>query len=100
MEIKQETSSDSVTISPIGRIDSNNSSALEEKVMSFIGSGATNVVMNFSQVDYISSAGLRVMLMAAKKMKSSGGEFSICEMNNNVKSVFKMSGFDRIITIN
>lgn len=100
MEIKQETSSDSVIISPVGRIDSNNSSSLEEKVMFFIGSGATNVVLNFSHVDYISSAGLRVMLMAAKKMKSSGGEFSICEMNNNVKSVFKMSGFDKIITIN
>lgn len=82
-----------------GRLDSNTSVLFEEKVSNAIDSGEVNLLIDFSQMDYISSAGLRVILMAAKKTKPSGGKVVLSALNENVKEVFDIAGFSSIFSI-
>ena len=69
-------------------------------VTSFEASGAiSKVVLNLDKMEYVSSAGLRVILTAAKLLKSSAGEMKICNANGVVKEVLETSGFNHIINI-
>ncbi len=61
--------------------------------------GATKLVVNFEKLDYISSAGLRILLAAAKQLKGNSGELRICSLNETVKEVFDISGFTTILTV-
>ena len=61
-----------------------------------IDDNAKRIVLDMSEVDYVSSAGLRVLLQGAKSLKESGGEIVLFAMNSTVKEVFKMSGFDSL----
>ena len=55
--------------------------------------------MNLEKLNYISSAGLRVLLAAAKKLRTTGGELRICSLSELVAEVFDISGFDMILPI-
>ena len=55
--------------------------------------------MNLEKLDYISSAGLRVLLATAKKLKAIGGELRVCSLNEIVTEVFDITGFDLILTV-
>ncbi|MYJ81940.1 MAG: STAS domain-containing protein, partial [Acidimicrobiaceae bacterium] len=55
--------------------------------------------LDFEDVSYISSAGMRVILLTAKGLQSSGMKFALCSMNDSIREVFKISGFDKIIQI-
>ena len=57
------------------------------------------LTLDFSRLDYISSAGLRVLLVAQKMMKKSGGAMSIANVSPAVKEVFDITGFSDILTI-
>ena len=82
-----------------GRLDSTSSAGFEAQVLSAIGAETNRVVLDFSGVDYVSSAGLRVVLLAAKKVKANSGGFAIFGMVQTVQQVFQMSGFSRIIAL-
>jgi len=82
-----------------GRLDSVTSNQLEKSLMACLQAGEKNVVIDFSKVDYISSAGLRVLLMVAKKTKSVGGKAVLAALSNNVKEVFDIAGFTTIFSI-
>ena len=75
-----------------GRLDSNTSSLLENKLLGLFEVKGRIVLMDFSALDYISSAGIRVVIMAAKKAKHEQGRFILCNLNENVKTVFDISG--------
>jgi len=100
MDIK-ETKKDKATLLAVeGRIDSSTSSALEKKLIALIDNDRVkDVIMDFSAMDYISSAGLRVLLMAAKKAGKLGGKVVLVGLNSNVKEVFDISGFSNIFSI-
>lgn len=100
MDIK-ETKKDKVTLLAVeGRIDSSTSAALEKKLIALIDTDRVkDVIMDFSAMDYISSAGLRVLLMAAKKAGKLGGKVVLVGLNSNVKEVFDISGFSNIFSI-
>jgi anti-anti-sigma factor len=55
--------------------------------------------VNLEKLDYISSAGLRVLLLVAKKLQANAGELRICSLNAIVKEVFDISGFDMILPV-
>ena len=57
------------------------------------------IPLNFAALEYISSAGLRVLLATAKKLKASGGDLKICSLNDTVQEVFDISGFSSILTV-
>lgn len=91
---------DSVTVfTPIGRLDSNSSAGAEKQVTERIGAGAKRIVFDFSRLDYVSSAGLRVILMAAKQLRPLGGKLAICCMNAQIRDVFEMSGLLSLLVI-
>ena len=82
-----------------GRLDSVTSNELEKEILSLLQSGESNLLIDFAGLDYISSAGLRVLLMAAKKAKTAGGQVVLANLVNNVKEVFDIAGFNNIFPI-
>ena len=84
-----------------GRIDTRTSAEFEREVMSrIVGPEAVNrLVADFSDLDYINSTGMRVLLLLAKRLGASGGKLVLCSMKMEILEVFRISGFNQIITI-
>lgn len=82
-----------------GRLDSNTSPEFEEKIEKAIESGSNKMIIDFEGLDYISSAGLRVILKATKDLKRIEGSVILCSMQDYVKEVFEISGFDSFLPI-
>jgi anti-anti-sigma factor len=90
----QQTERDGVTIlAPSGRIDTTTSGAVEQAVKHAVDIGARLLVIDFSGTEYISSAGLRVFLMLAKRMRDLRGRLILCGMPEPVVQVFRLAGF-------
>jgi anti-anti-sigma factor len=70
-----------------------------QKALDGVLASARKVVLDFSGLDYISSAGLRVLLGVAKKLKGSGGTLRMFGLNQSVKEVFEISGFATILSV-
>ena len=95
-----ETKQDGATVMALeGRLDAETSPAFQDRLLGAIDGGATSIVLDFSSLSYISSAGLRVLLIAAKRLREKGGKFALCALSSNIQEVFKVSGFDAIIKI-
>jgi stage II sporulation protein AA (anti-sigma F factor antagonist) len=86
-------------VSPRGRLDSVTTAIFERDLLENIDSGATRLLLDFSKLDYISSAGLRSVLLAAKRIRASGGRMSLCSLNRQIAEVFDISGFSSILDI-
>jgi len=82
-----------------GRLDSNTSPELEGNIFEAIDSGSTNMIVDCENLDYISSAGLRIILKAAKALKRSAGMIVLCAMQDYVKEVLEIAGFDSFLPI-
>ncbi len=82
-----------------GRIDPSTSNQLEAEIDSALNAEASLLVLNLSEVDFISSTGLRIFLSALKKAKSKNGDVKICCMNSNVEKIFKIAGFVSLFDI-
>ena len=83
--------------SPVGRIDGTNASAAEVELKAVLESAGPNLIMDLSGVDYLSSAGLRVVLVAAKSTRASGGKLVLAGPRPAISEILAMSGFNRII---
>lgn len=81
-----------------GRLDTTTAPALDKVITEEI-SGVSRLVLELKELEYISSAGLRVLLSAHKKMKQSGGTMTLKNVCENVMEVFDMTGFADILTI-
>lgn len=97
VEIK--TVLDAKIIMIIPRVDASNAKNVEAEITEVVNGGAKKIVCNFSQNEYISSAGLRVFLSALKMMKKNGGQIVLCQMQSYVQEVFDMAGFSQLFTI-
>ncbi|MFY9705725.1 MAG: STAS domain-containing protein [Desulfobacterales bacterium] len=82
-----------------GRLDSNTSPALEKKLVSAIENGTRSMVIDFENLDYISSAGLRIILKTTKDLKRTEGNIVLCAMQDYVREVFEIAGFDTFLPI-
>jgi anti-anti-sigma factor len=82
-----------------GRIDSLNSSEVQQQFTKVIKSGELLIAANLEKVSYLSSAGLRVFLMVQKQLQKAGGEIIIYKISGSAFEVFKMSGFDNLFRI-
>jgi len=82
-----------------GKLDTQSSPHAQTQLTQLIDQGATKLVVNFEKLDYISSAGLRILLAAAKQLKGNSGELRICGLNEVVQEVFDISGFTTILTV-
>ena|SRR5258708_5340209 len=99
MEIAESTHGSVLVLSPKGRLDSTGSPDLERVVRDRLAAGHRRLVIDFGALDYVSSAGLRILLVAGKALKAAGGQIALCRLTGAVMEVFRISGFDRIFTI-
>ena len=98
MQISTRTSNDIHIVAMTGSLDSNTAPEAQKSLYAVVA-GAKKVVLDFSQLDYISSAGLRVLLGAAKQLRASGGAFGMFGLNQSVREVFEISGFSSILSV-
>jgi anti-anti-sigma factor len=82
-----------------GRIDALTSSKLQEEANSWIDRGEKNLVMDLGGVEYISSAGLRIILMLSRRLNGSGGTIRFCGLRGMVQEVFSISGFNSLFPV-
>lgn len=99
MEILEELHDGIVIVAPQGRIDSNTSAKLERKLLALLEQTSRGIVIDFAAVDYISSAGLRVVLVLAKRLRGGSAALVLCQLNSLLRDVFRMSGFNKILAI-
>lgn len=98
MEITHKNINGTLVVMPEGRIDSVTAEAFQAGLLPFLEE-VTSIAIDGSRLAYVSSAGLRVFLMAAKTMKTKGGTLAICALPPTVEEVFIVSGFSKIIPI-
>ena len=82
-----------------GNLDTSTSSHAEESLNQLIEGGAAKILVNFADVDFVSSAGLRILLATAKKLSGVGGSLRISNLNESVSEVFDISGFSTILHV-
>ena len=82
-----------------GQVNSSNAATVETEVLAVVNQGAKNVLLNMTELSYISSAGLRVVLVLAKRLKQAGGKLVIYGMQPHVREVFDISGFLAILNV-
>ena len=99
IDVAEEREDGVLVLVPAGRIDSGNARAFESIVTERITAGDHRLVVDFGNLDFISSSGLRVLLIAAKTVKAQSGAIALCSMKDHIQEVFQISGFDRIIPI-
>jgi anti-sigma B factor antagonist len=99
MNVEEKRHEGVVVLSLEGRLDSNTSDVFEERLFGILKGGEHRLVLDFQNLDYISSAGLRVLLKTAKELKRVDGRVDICAMKDYVREVFEMSGFVTFLPI-
>ncbi len=97
MTISKTLNGSSLSLALEGRLDTMTAPELEEELKKSL-EGVDSLTLDFSKLDYISSAGLRVLLSAHKKMSAAGG-MKITHVNEIVQEVFDVTGFSDILTI-
>ncbi len=97
MDIAKEMMAGNCVVRLTGRLDAVTAPELEGFLTELINGGQTRVAVDLSSLDYVSSAGLRVFLVAAKKLKAAKGEFSLAGLKDNIKEVIEISGFPSIM---
>lgn len=98
MEISTRTSNDTHIVAIAGNLDSATSPEAQ-KALDAVLVSARKVALDFSELEYISSAGLRVLLGAAKRLRASGGTLRVFGLNQSVREVFEISGFSTILPV-
>lgn len=98
MEITKNYNEKELVLSVAGRIDTITSQDLEKEIDSELGN-FDSLIMDFTDLEYISSAGLRLLIATQKKLKSDDIPLVIKNVNNTVGEIFRMSGFDKILKI-
>jgi len=99
VEVIEEEKEDVLVLRIAGRLDAVSSPETEKKVLNIIDEGKLKIVMDFSGVDYLSSAGMRMLLATTKKLKALTGKLVVCGIKDNVMDVLKMSGFDHVLEL-
>jgi anti-sigma B factor antagonist len=110
MEITERKTADIVTLSLSGKLDTTTAKTFEEKILGEIESGDRRFVIDLAQLDYIGSAGLRVFLLAAKRLDSANGKLVLCGFKKTipyntlnrtqdpVREAFDIAGFSSIFS--
>lgn len=97
MEVTTRKENEILIVEVSGRLDSGTYEQLGQKMNEL--TAEKKIILDFTNLDYISSAGLRIVLMNAKKMKKTGGEFRVCGMKDFIREIFDIAGFSKILNI-
>ena len=100
MEIKElKRKDETLTAILSGRMDAITATNFSNQMETWMESEVKSFIIDCSELDYISSAGLRAILMAAKKIRGLNGSLQLAALQESVHNVFRISGFDKIIPI-
>jgi|SRR5690349_2434582 len=99
MDIREDRKDGFLILSLEGRLDAISSKMFEEKIFALIEAGETLFIIDLSQLTYVSSAGLRVFVLASKRLSAAGGKVVLCSLQEPVKQVFDTVGFYSIFPI-
>ena len=98
MEVKFNKQDSTLTVVISGNIDTVTAPELDAQLQENIP-GIKDLILDFAAVDYISSAGLRVILMANQQMEDVDGNMTVKNVNDDVRDVFEMTGFDSLLNL-
>jgi anti-anti-sigma factor len=93
MELRQEDAGAVSVVAVAGRIDSNTSAELARVLTDAIAAGRSRLVLDLTATQFLSSAGLRIILMTAKRIEKASGQFVLHGLNDRVRDVLDVSGF-------
>ena len=99
LEIDLEEIDHRVLLRLDGRVDAASAPLLEKKIRQLVDEKHNELLLDFSRVDYLSSAGMRVLLFFAKKLSQEKGSFALFSLSEEVKEVLKMAGLDKVLKI-
>ena len=99
MEIETRKEGNVTVVSVTGKMDAVSAPVLEKELSQLMADGEKGFVVDLGDLDYISSAGLRVILATAKRLKEKEGKILLASLQDMVKEVFEISGFSAIIPI-
>ena len=99
MEISEDRTADVVILGLSGKLDATTAKVFEDKILADIEAGERRLVIDLSHLEYVSSSGLRVFLLAAKRLRSRDGKIALCSLKDHVQQVFDLSGFSSILAI-
>jgi anti-sigma B factor antagonist len=99
MIITKTKDSSIITLALCGRIDTVTSNQLSNEFDSVMSESFDKLVLDFSGIDYISSAGLRVIINMQKKITARRADMELIRLNDPIKNIFEITGFSKILTI-
>ncbi len=99
MEVQQENTNGVEIFKVKGSLDSNTSPEFETLIYKSLENGQRKLILNLEDLDYISSAGIRVMLKTTKDLKRMDGNIVLCSLQDYVREVFDIAGFDGYLNI-
>ena len=99
MDIAERVEGDVTVFLLTGRIDTQAATDLDHTLQSVVTAGKNNLVVDMSAVDYISSAGLRTLAAVLIRTRAEGGDIKLAALNMRVTRVFKIIGFDVLMSV-
>ena len=99
MDIRIRESGEIRLVDLSGRMDTGTSHEAETEINKLLEAGHGKIIINLSGTDYVSSSGLRVLLVSAKKIAAMKGKLKICQPNEVVKEILEISGFSTILDV-
>jgi anti-sigma B factor antagonist len=99
MEIKEEKRGKVKIVGLRGRLDANSSQRVEKQLLALINEGEDRLVLDFSELTYMSSLGLRVLMMVAKNIKKVNGKLALAGLNDHIYEILKIAQFTSIFSI-
>jgi anti-sigma B factor antagonist len=99
MQIGEQRRDEVTVLSPAGRIDNDTSPAFQSRLLAAVGNGPSAVLVDLAGVDYMSSAGLRALMMGAKQSKAAKGKLGVASLKPVVKEIFAISRFGHVVQV-
>jgi anti-sigma B factor antagonist len=99
MQISTRQAYDVLVIDMVGRLDSKTAGYGNDEMVRIVKGDCKKVLVNLEQLEFVTSAGLRVLLLAAKLLQSENGEFKLCSANDVVEQVLETCGFKSLLKL-
>lgn len=99
MHLQETQVGNTLILEPEGHLDTAAAMPLEQDILQKIDAGARRILIDCSRLEYVNSSGLKVFLIAAKKLDALGGKIAFCALATNVQMIFDMIGFTKILSI-
>ena len=99
MNFSQDSQGSNTIIRCEGRLDATSSPQLETAMNGLVDENQNHILIDFNKVDYLSSAGMRLLLSMTKRLNSSEGKLVLCSIHDDVMEIIRMAGFEQILNI-